>query len=88
MRHGFDLRFSSAILFAEKDDEMSQPMSEGKVMEVWLWEMTECFFELVLFDGENTYWTEEMKPSAGYARRKLGVICPVTRGRFTYVGKL
>lgn len=26
---------------------------------------------IVLFDGSNTYWTEEMRPSGGYSESKL-----------------
>jgi hypothetical protein len=41
---------------------------------------------IVLWDGENTYWTEEMKPSGGYSVR------PDKRkpnGRsFYYIGEL
>lgn len=43
-------------------------LKEIKVVKVLLWQMkhTSSFDQLVLWDGENTYWTDEMKPSAGY----------------------
>ena len=41
---------------------------------------------IVLWDGENTYWTEEMEPSSGYKYR------PDKRKRlvgfFKYIGEL
>jgi hypothetical protein len=54
-------------------------------MKVLLWEMG-TFFELVLWDGENTYWSEEMIPSGGYT--KLGYINKLINSRFTYIGEL
>lgn len=40
---------------------------------------------IVLWDGENTYWTEEMKPSCGYNKRP-DKSCKT--GFFFYVGEL
>ncbi len=56
-------------------------------MKVLLWEMSTCFYNIVLWDGENTYWIEEMKPSSGYKNIKFGQINKFTNSRFTYIGE-
>ena len=61
-------------------------MSTTKVL---LWEMPVSFWQIVLWDGESTYWTEEMRPSRGYLDPKfIGQRCRVTNSRFTYIGEL
>lgn len=58
-------------------------------MDIWLYESKGNHWDqLVLFDGENTYWSEEMQPSGGYTKKRLNKICPITGGRFTKVGEL
>lgn len=57
-------------------------------MKVLLWEMGEYFYNIVLWDGENTYWIEEMRPSGGYKNLKLNTIDKVTKSRFTLIGEL
>lgn len=49
-------------------------------MSIWLYESTtDGPDQLILWDGENTYWSEEMWPSAGYTCDTM---------RFVYVGEL
>ncbi len=44
---------------------------------------------LVLWDGNTTYWSEEMQPSFGYQDPSfIGPVHPVTGGKFTYIGEL
>ena len=56
-------------------------------MKIYLWEVVGGFSNIVLWDGENTYWTDEMRPSYGYFEMRTG-ICKLTDSRFTYVGEL
>jgi hypothetical protein len=56
-------------------------------MKLYLWEMGEYFSVLILWDGENTYWSDEMRPSGGYKTMPSG-ISPITKSRFTYIGDL
>ncbi len=42
---------------------------------------------IVLFDGENTYWSEEMKPSCGYVGLKAKTFV-ASAGIFYYIGEL
>ena len=57
-------------------------------MSVWYWTVTWTKDPLlwdgniVLFDGHNTYWDDEMKPSPGYTRGQL-----IRRG-FIYIGEV
>jgi hypothetical protein len=44
------------------------------------------FDQLVLWDGENTYWTEEMKPSDGY--KNIHKYSRMINARFVYIGEL
>jgi len=39
-------------------------------MKVLLWQCKKYSWsdQLVLWDGQNTYWTTEMKPSSGYTK--------------------
>ena len=55
-------------------------------MKVLLWELHKSFASIVLWDGENTYWIEEMKPSSGYKELKLDEI--QDGSRFTLIGDL
>ena len=57
-------------------------------MSILLWEMGESFQNIVLWDGENTYWHEGMEASGGYTALEVGKVCPITHGRFTFVGVL
>jgi hypothetical protein len=57
-------------------------------MKVLLWEFSESFSSIVLWDGENTYWIEEMRPSAGYRELKLDEVDKFTNSRFTLIGEL
>ena len=59
-------------------------------MIILLWEYSDCFSELVLWDGLNTYWNEEMKPSAGYEYINIlnGKIGKEIKSRFTIIGVL
>lgn len=64
-------------------------------MKVLLWQMrhTDAFDQLVLWDGYNTYWDDEMKPSPhskvhmeeGLRQRKWH---PVSNSRFILIGEL
>ena len=57
-------------------------------MKVLLWEMG-LFCNIVLWDGENTYWSEEMIPSGGYKYLVLNIDNVATQvGRFTLIGDL
>lgn len=57
-------------------------------MKVYLWECPcEWLNTLVLWDGESIYWTELMIQSSGHKKMPVGV-CPITRGRYTYIGEL
>lgn len=42
-------------------------------MKVLLWQ-SNCTWldQLVLWDGEHTYWSEEMRPSRGYTKINFG----------------
>ncbi len=42
-------------------------------MSVWLYYSPNCDWlaQLVLFDGENTYWSDNMRPSNGYTESRL-----------------
>lgn len=55
---------------------------------VLLWEMGEHFFQIVIWDGKNTYWTEEMHPSGGYEDLHYEKSCSVTNSVFHYIGEL
>lgn len=55
-------------------------------MKVYLWVLNDSYFldHIVLWDGESTFWSEEMKPSGGYKnmnRRRKDT-------RFIYIGEL
>jgi hypothetical protein len=79
-------------LYRAQDYRTDQPRatrqspSRGEAMTVLLWEVGKYFQYIVLYDGENTYWTEEMKPSGG--KVILDQICPLTHGRYTLIGEL
>lgn len=60
-------------------------------MKVYFWQMgnTGYFDQLVLWDGENTYWTEEMRPSSGYKDINTNIYKrKYMRSRFFYIGDL
>lgn len=57
-------------------------------MQVILWEMGRTFCALLLWDGENTYWSEHMKPSPYPNGLQLDKIYRITGSRFTYIGDL
>lgn len=42
---------------------------------------------IVLFDGENTYWSEEMRPSVGHPKLRYKTTYKGL-GVFTYIGEL
>lgn len=50
-----------------------------------LWEVN-GFYQEVLWDGKNTYWDEEMQPSAGYEDLILGELYEMSESRFTFIG--
>jgi hypothetical protein len=54
-------------------------------MSVWIYKGQECvwLWQVVLFDGENTYWTDEMQASPGYTLNGMN-----TCGAFEYVCEL
>lgn len=57
-------------------------------MSVWLYDHERCgwLWQLILFDGENTYWIDEMKPSGGYSKKKL--LDDHIEGSLFYIGEL
>lgn len=57
-------------------------------MKVLLWERGKYWVSIVLWDGKNTYWTEEMRPSSGHENLELNIIYEVINGRFTLIGDL
>ncbi|RJP50496.1 MAG: hypothetical protein C4586_05795 [Anaerolineaceae bacterium] len=59
-------------------------------MEVWLYGPERCdwLWQVILFDGRNTYWTDEMIPSSGYSRRRLKSMGRFGVGRFYKIGDL
>ena len=59
-------------------------------MKVLMYENKNCSWldRLVLWDGENTYWSDEMIPSVGYRYLTLSKWCPITHGRFVLIGDL
>lgn len=59
-------------------------------MSVYLWFLTYTghFYNIVLFDGENTYWDDEMRPSKTPEKRLSGKICKVTKSKYVYIGEL
>ncbi len=57
-------------------------------MKVLLWECAAEFFNIVLYDGENIYWNDEMNPSSRYKKLKYNKISKITKSRFTYIGEL
>ena len=60
-----------------------------KELSVWVWIREDSDeMRLVLFDGENTYWTDQMRPSSGYSVRSLRECCRVTRSKFFKMGEL
>lgn len=57
-------------------------------MSVWLWEnKLDWLSTIVLWDGENTYWIEEMKPSPNYKKMR-SEYCDITTSQFFYIGEL
>lgn len=60
-------------------------------MKVLVWEIpdTHCF-AIVLWDGDFTYWSDEMSPSSGYkkSQERLEEICLLTDSKFTVIGDL
>lgn len=58
-------------------------------MKVLLWEMGKHFCEIVLWDGECTYWHDNAVGSSGYFDPGfIGRFDPITRSTFTYIGEL
>lgn len=59
-------------------------------MSVWFYQYGESDWgNLVLFDGENTYWNSDMTPSSGYSRKgKELYMNKYYRCGFTYLGEL
>lgn len=57
-------------------------------MKVYLWECRcEWLCQLILWDGDSTYWGDGMKPSGGYKKMRTKV-CQITDSRFVYIGEL
>ncbi len=57
-------------------------------MKVYQWIMPHCeFHNIVLWDGENTYWCDLMMPSSGYKRMRSDW-CKTTESKFIYIGEL
>ena len=58
-------------------------------MKVYLW-LNNCEWlnQLVLFDGENTYWSDEMRPSGGYFKETIDKYRPDSKSQFFYIGEL
>lgn len=57
-------------------------------MKIYLWQ-SHCRWldQLILFDGENIYLADEMRPSCGYSESRMnGKPCPLTGSTFTYIG--
>jgi hypothetical protein len=53
-------------------------------MSVWFYDYAEFGAGwLVLFDGQNTYWDDDMNASSGYSIESLKA-----NGRFVYIGEL
>lgn len=66
-------------------------------MTVWLYQMSKNDSgNIVLFDGQNTFWNDEMLPSGGYdmygCELVLSSFCGFSRygpiGKFTLIGAL
>lgn len=58
-------------------------------MKVLLYEMGKYFYQIVLWDGQCTYWHEESTGSFGYTDESfIGPTNSITNGRFTYIGDL
>lgn len=57
-------------------------------MKILFWQMRSSSYwdQIVLWDGLNTYWTEEMKPSSGYA--KIHFNKWRNNSRFVFIGEL
>lgn len=58
-------------------------------MKVYYWHTRSGLFHaMLLWDGKNnTYWTDEMKPSGGYKKMR-SKFHPLTDARFIYIGEL
>ena len=54
---------------------------------VLLWQSS-YDFKIVLWDGKNTYWTEEIIGSDGYNHIEMDKITDVTESTFTFIGML
>lgn len=59
-------------------------------MKVLLWETEDgCFNSVVLWDGQNTYWSEYMEPSSGYENmNKMKRWCKISKSRYVVIGDL
>lgn len=61
-------------------------------MKVFLWftanDKHGWWYNIVLWDGENTYWTEEMQSSGGYKKKPRSRLCKITNSKFIYLGDL
>ena len=54
-------------------------------MKVYFWYLSEHFHNIILWDGQNTYWSEEMIPSDGYYEIKE---TDTVGGKWIYIGEL
>lgn len=58
-------------------------------MKVLLWQMkhTREFDRLILWDGQYTYWDDDMRPSTGYTKIRFKWCSEPMACRFVYVGE-
>lgn len=59
-------------------------------MKILFWEgHCDWLSQLVLWDGENTYWCDEMKPSPRYkSLRQMNSRSKEINAKWTYIGEL